>query len=955
MGLVLVCNGSPAVLKKSDSVHSMPLLKDEPSAVTNAQINVLTRYRRFQRLLLFGGGLFTTLMVLLTFSLGVHERWRTHLEVLRQVFIVNRNILATQDMSVLVTPFDFYGMCSTVLILPRNGDVQVSATNPCDDSRDLAPDYLHDLVDNTYLPLQERYGDGVFSLTGIVADSDWVLVHAYSSRSIGIIIGRQVGMEGALTLITLMLMWLLLIALRLGVFSPLLKWARSVHESEKLNRILIDTVPVGLGVIALDSGEVLLCSPTMLETGERLAPVGAPLSAAFIKRYDELMLEYRGQPGKPPEAFHEELSFTLRDNSRLDLSVRMARARHKGREVLVTAFADITAKIRVTEQMREARQHADSANAAKSAFLAAMSHEIRTPLNAILGNLELLSHSALDCVQRDRLNVIRASSDGLLATISDVLDFSKIEAGELCLEHIEFDALEVVSRALMMFAPVAAAKGLRLMGELGQASTQPMRGDPTRLGQVIYNLLSNAIKFTESGQVLLRMLTDESRSQLLIEVQDSGIGLSSGQLARMFQAFSQADASINRRFGGTGLGLALCSRLVQAMDGTLSVVSELGQGSRFILSLPLGACTQVPLVPRFNGQHVLLVVASHSACDYVCGVLQAWGLRVTCYSHPSQVGSEAISTASILILWGERHSWHAAEENRLVEESSWVIDCAIDGTREPLVAGRLLSVSMFGLRGLVAGLRHALQGKALAAPQNARKVLVKPLRVLVVEDNLLNRELFREQLKLLGCAPLVVANGEQALAWLDDQPFDALLTDLAMPLLDGYELARRVRQRWPDMPVLAVTAHVTMQDRRRCEKAGMLRVLGKPLSLNALAQALSEVTGTECTYYEVGQGSGLLGGQVMPDSIREMFWESCESSLAVLRQARRDGDVQQMLAELHSLRGMLGVYRMRGVSRKLIDAENGLKCGAASALAEVDRLMAELAAEINLARTAAIA
>jgi two-component system capsular synthesis sensor histidine kinase RcsC len=913
-------------------------------------MHVLTHYRRFQRLLLFGGGLFTTLMVLLTFSLGVHDRLRTHLEVLRQVFIVNSNLLATQDMSVLVTPFNFYGMCSTVLILSRNGDVLVSATSPCDDTRALEPGYLHDLADNTHLPLQEQYGDGVFSLTGVVAGRDWVLVHTYSSRNIGSIIGRQVGVEGVLTMTILMLMWLLLISLKLQVFRPLLEWAQCVHESEKLNRTLIDTVPVGLGLIAIDGGEVLLCSPTMLETGERLAPVSATLSAAFVKRYDELMLE----PGKQPEAFHEELSFTLRDNSRLDLSVRMARARHKGRDVLVAAFADVTAKIRVAEQMREARQLADSANAAKSAFLAAMSHEIRTPLNAILGNLELLSHSALDCVQRDRLNVIRASSDGLLATISDVLDLSKIEAGELRLEHIEFDALEVVSSALMMFAPAASAKGLRLMGELGHASTQPMRGDPTRLGQVIYNLLSNAIKFTESGQVLLRMLTDEARSQLVIEVQDTGIGLSSEQLARMFQAFSQADASINRRFGGTGLGLALCSRLVQAMGGTLSVASELGQGSRFILSLPLGACTQVPLVPRFNGQHVLLVVASHSACSYVCGVLRAWGLHVTCYSHPSQVGSAAISTASILILWGERRIWDAAEENRLVEESLWVIDCAFDGTREPLTAGRLLSVSMFVLRGLAAGLRHALQGKALATPQNGRKVLVKPLRVLVVEDNALNRELFREQLKLLGCAPLVVANGEQALTWLEDQPFDALLTDLSMPVLDGYELARQASQRWPDMPVLAVTAHVTLQERLRCEKAGMLRVLGKPLSLNALGEVLSEVTGTECTYYEAGQGSGLLGGQVLPDSIREMFWESCETSLTVLRQARRDGDVQQMLAELHSLRGMLGVYRMRGVSRQLIDAEERLKCGTFSALAEVDKLMIALEAEINLAHTTAI-
>lgn len=948
-----VHNEAQAILSKSDWVHSVLFQQVEPNAVIDSHLKVLTRYRRFQRLLLFGGGLFTTLMVLLTFSLGVQDRLRTHLEALRQVFIVNRNLLATQDTNALVAPLSSNGLCGSVLILSREGEVLAGASGLCDDDQVLPTAYLLELVEQVeknHSPLQERYENGLFSLSGVVANKDWVLVHTWTWRSIGVVIGRQMGMEGLLTLATLVLMWLLLISLKMRVFRPLLEWARRVHESEKLNRALIDTAPVGLGLITLDSGQALLCSPAMLEVSERMAPEESSLPAAFIKRHNELMREYSGPSGKQRAAFQEELSFALRDGSRIDLSVSMVRARHKGRNVLVTAFTDITAKSRVEEQLREARHAADSANAAKSAFLAAMSHEIRTPLNAILGNLELLSHSALDAVQRDRLGVIRASSDGLLAIISDVLDFSKIEAGEMRLEHIEFDALEVLSRALMIFAPVASAKGLTLMGELGQASTQPVRGDPTRLGQVVHNLLSNAIKFTEFGQVLLRLTTDKPRSQLVIDVQDTGIGMSAEQLARLFQAFSQADTSISRRFGGTGLGLALCSRLTQAMDATLAADSVPGQGSRFTLCLPLGGCTQAPLVPSFNGQHVLLVAAAHSACNYVCGVLQAWGLRVTCYSHPAQVGSGAVAAAAALILWGERNSWQAVEENRLVEEAAWVVDCAIEGTREPVAAGRLLSVSMFALRGLATCLRHALQGEALAAPQDGRKVLLKPLRILVAEDNALNRQLFREQFKLLGCDPLVVADGEQALAWLAHEHFDVLLTDLAMPGLNGYELASQVRQRWPDMPVLAVTAHVTPQELQRCENAGMCRVLGKPLSLDTLAQALSEATGTECTYCEVGQGVGLFGGQVLPETIQQMFWESCEASLTVLRQARSDGDVQRMLSELHSLRGMLGVYRMRGVGRKLIDAEEGLRLRAFSALEEVDLLIVELEAEIERAR-----
>ena len=917
----------------------------------DSQLKVLTRYRRFQRLLLFGGGLFTTLMVLLTFSLGVQDRIRTHLEALRQVFIVNRNLLATHDASALIAPFNFYGLCGSVLILSPRGEVIARANSLCDDDQVLSSSYLLELVENTHTPLQEHYQDGVFSISGRLTHKDWVLVHSCTWRSIGIAIGRQMGMEAMLTLVTLVLMWLLLISLKLRVFHPLLEWARRVHESEKLNRSLIDTAPVGLGLIAIDNAQILRCSPAMMDAGERIESEAASLSAAFVARHQELMQKHPGQPGKPRAAFCEEMYFALRDGCTIDLAVSMVPARYKGREVLVTAFIDVTAKNRVEEKLREARQAADLANAAKSAFLAAMSHEIRTPLNAILGNLELLSHSALDAIQRDRLGVIRTSSDGLLTTISDVLDFSKIEAAELRLEHIEFDALEVVSRALMMFAPVAGTKGLTLMGELGLALVQPMRGDPNRLGQVIHNLLSNAIKFTESGQVLLHLMTDECRSQLTIEVRDSGIGMSPEQVARLFQPFSQGDASISRRFGGTGLGLALCSRLAQAMGGTLAVHSELGRGSRFTLCLPLGEGTPAPLAPCFSGEQVLLLAASHPACTYISSVLQAWGLSVTCYSHPSQVDPAAVAAAATLVLWGARDTWHANEENRLVEEASWVIDCATEGPWDPIASGRLLSVSVFVLRGLAASLRHALQGEALTAPQDDRKVLARPLRVLVAEDNALNRQLFKEQLTLLGCDPQVVSNGEQALACLVHEPFDVLLTDLAMPGLDGYMLASSVRQSWPGMPVVAVTAHVTPQERLRCEQAGMGRVLGKPLSLEALGQALSEVTGIECTHYEAGQTVGLLGGQSLPETTRQLFWQSCETSLAVLRQARREADVPRMLSELHSLRGMLGVYRMRGASRKLIDAEEALKLRAFSALDKVDLLLSELEAEIDRTRS----
>ncbi|MGE8614557.1 MAG: ATP-binding protein, partial [Achromobacter veterisilvae] len=623
-----------------------------------------------------------------------------------------------------------------------------------------------------------------------------------------------------------------------------------------------------------------------------------------------------------------------------DLSVSMARARYQGQDVLVTAFVDVTAKKRVEQQLRKARQAADSANAAKSAFLAAMSHEIRTPLNAILGNLELLSHSPLNAAQRDRLDTIRSASDGLLSVVSDVLDFSKIEAGELRLEEIEFDALEVASRALRMFAPMAQACGLALVGELGLAVSQPMRGDPTRLGQILHNLLSNAIKFTNAGKVTLRLALDEAGLQAAFEVEDTGIGMSAEQMARLFRAFSQGDATISRRFGGTGLGLALCSRLAQAMGGTMAAESEPGLGSRFTLRLPLGECAGERDLPRFDGQSVVLVAAFEAERAYVGQALSAWGLRPQGYGHPAQVGQRELEGAAALVLWGARQTWLAADENRLIEESAWVIDCAMSGPGLPTAAGRLLSVSMYGLGGLAGALRHALQGRALAPASPGRRVLARPLRILVAEDNLVNRRLFEEQLALLGCEVRTAEDGEAALAWLEREEYDVLLTDLAMPGMDGYALARRALRRWPSLPVVAATAHVTPQERERCAQAGMARVLGKPLSLEELGRTLSELTGIAWeSPAATGSAEDLKDGQAILDALRQTFLQSCKASLETLRHAQAQGDTAQLLAELHSLGGALNVFRVHDVARDCSELDQAVRqTGIAANATAIDRL-----------------
>ncbi len=796
---------------------------------------------------------------------------------------------------------------------------------------------------------------GMLTMVDELGDTGWFLVFHYTWSDLASVMGRQVGLEALMALGTLCLVWFSLLYFKLHIFRPLIRRSERVFESEHLSRTLIEMAPVGLGLLVAETGEPLLQSPSMLQMQERVHGGGKGLQCEMIRHYRQQQ-RLRAQNGWEPVS--EELSFDTAGGTSVSLSTSMVRARYRGRDVLMVAFTDTTAKKRVEQRLQEAKEAADAASAAKSSFLAAMSHEIRTPLNAILGNLELLAHSALE-EQRDRLETIRRSSDSLLAIVSDVLDFSKIEAGELHLERIEFDVLDVASRTLAIFAPVARNKGLALVGELGQSTTQPLLGDPTRLGQVLNNLLSNALKFTEQGQVTLRITTDVDHSRLNIEVEDTGIGMSTAQMEQVFRAFSQADETINRRYGGTGLGLTLCTRLTQAMGGTLSVRSEPEQGSVFLISLPLTYEVGQADRPTFDGEQVLLLATTAHWQHYLKGVLLSWGLHVDVCQHPAQLSEAALASADALVMWGDRTTWHPDDELRLVEASSWVIDCRSEGPSEPVANGHVLNASVYGLKGLAAALRHAFEGQPLPEREQLRLALPGRLRVLVAEDNPVNRRLFEEQLALLGCHAQLAEDGAQALSHLQRETFDVLLTDLSMPGMDGYELARQARARWPQMPVLAATAHVTVQEHDACKAAGMAGVLTKPLSLSALERALREVchvpvSDVALVQPSAGREGGMLGEQELPADMWKVFERFCASSTLAIRQARDAGDQPRMLHEIHALKGALGVYRMGDVGRRLARIEAHIKADEPVGILLLDPLLKELERQIIVRRLAPV-
>ncbi|AZY52506.1 hybrid sensor histidine kinase/response regulator [Bordetella avium] len=770
---------------------------------------------------------------------------------------------------------------------------------------------------------QLAYREGEVLAAWTLGSSHWTLVYTQSWRNIASAIGPQLMTSVAAAGLIIVTCWSFLLLLKWRVFIPAIAQSQRVFENEHLGRTLVDTAPVGLGLIAIHSGKPLLRSPAMMDADAQLLTSRQGLSGELAAQF--LLHENQPAPHDYPGALQLDLRFPTIDGSHRDLSVRMARARYEGVDVLVAAFTDVTLEKQMERVSQEAQHAADSANAAKSAFLAAMSHEIRTPLNAIHGNLELLSHSALDSAQRAHVDTIRSASDSLLSIVSDVLDFSKIEAGELRLEHLEYDIQDIAARALIMFSTTARAKGLVLGGEFGLHTTQPMRGDPTRVAQVINNLLSNAVKFTAAGKVTLRMTQDATPPQLVLTVEDSGIGMSPEQMSMLFQAFTQADITINRRFGGTGLGLALCSRLSQAMGGTLSVTSKAGQGSCFTLRLPLDRDLPPAQLPSFAREHVLLVAADDAQRNYLIYALSAWGLAPNAYAHPAQINDAALQQAAVLVLWGSRDTWHPDDENRIVEDARWVLDCSQDAPARPAAAGRILSVTTYGLASLEVALNHVLRGHALAAPAEPGKVLQKRLRVLVVEDNPLNQRLFQDQLNMLGCDARVACGGHEALSWLEQESYDVLLTDLSMPEMSGYELAAQVGTRYPALPIVAVTADVNPQTCERCAACGMVRVLDKPLSLEDLGHTLSEVSGVTRLHREPVAPRRRRTDKALPDPIWKIFLASSESSLTVLRQAWKNDDIDVLLAELHSLRGAFGVFQLQTLAEQCAELSKGLQ------------------------------